>query len=223
MNTYSHSLNELVDLVHVLLSEGGCAWDRSQTHTTLVRYLLEETYELIEAIEHGSVEDLQEELGDVLYQVLFHAEIAAQSQHEGFNIFDVASRVEQKMRSRHPHVFVDPHQHNKDDVVEIWEKQKHQEKSHRTCVFDGIPAQLPALLRGQKMVERAQRMKDSPSHGGVMFSESACPTQDELGNIFLEGLAYAASQGWDAEQALHQALDQFASVVHASEPECMKE
>ncbi len=127
-----------------LRAPGGCAWDREQTHGSLVQYLLEESYELVDAIEAGDDAELIEELGDVLYQVLFHADIAAEDGR--FTLEDVAAHMTAKMVSRHPHVFGDVVADTPDAVIANWEVLKAVEKSHRTSVLDGIPDRMPSLL-----------------------------------------------------------------------------
>lgn len=113
-----------------------CAWDREQTHESLAKFLTEESQELVEAIESGDRENLLEELGDVLYQVLFHADIAASAPSEGFNIEDVARAVRLKMERRHPHVFGDEVAETAEEVSANWQKWKAAEKAARTSPFD---------------------------------------------------------------------------------------
>ncbi|MCU1523930.1 MAG: nucleoside triphosphate pyrophosphohydrolase, partial [Microbacteriaceae bacterium] len=148
-------LDELIAVLARLRAPGGCAWDREQTHESLVRHLIEETYELVDAIESGSRDELFEELGDVLYQVIFHADIAASSEGEGFDIEDVAAHMTAKMVGRHPHVFGDTTAETADDVVAIWDDLKAAEKPHRTSVLDGIPQGMPALALADKLIGRA--------------------------------------------------------------------
>src|SRR3954447_5595027 len=133
-------LDELVAVMARLRAPGGCPWDADQTHESLVQYLIEETYELIDAIETGDRDELLEELGDVLYQVLFHADIAAHTAGEDFDIQDVAAHMTAKMVGRHPHVFGDRKAETADDVVAFWDDLKAEEKPHRTSVLDGVPS-----------------------------------------------------------------------------------
>src|SRR6185437_325206 len=120
-------LDELVAVMARLRGPGGCPWDADQTHESLVQYLIEETYELVEAIETGNRDDMLEELGDVLYQVLFHADIAAHTPGEDFDIQDVAEHMTQKMVGRHPHVFGDRVAETPDAVMEFWDDLKRRE------------------------------------------------------------------------------------------------
>ncbi|WP_051224272.1 MazG family protein [Pseudoclavibacter soli] len=216
------ALDGLVDTVDQLLREGGCPWDREQTHESLAKYLLEETYETLDAIESddGSPEATQalvEELGDVLYQVLFHARLA---QTEGrFDIDDVARAVDQKMRARHPHVFGDaegnrPVAETADDVVGIWDAAKAREKSSRTSVLDGIPQALPALSLADKLIGRAHKLGllDASVPGAVPVTD-----EDDLGKLLLAIVASAKAAGLDSERALRTTLRGFADEIHAAE------
>lgn len=157
-------LEELIATLHRLRAPGGCVWDREQTHQSLAQYLIEETHELVEAIEVGSKDDLIEELGDVLYQVLFHADLASETAGERFGIEEVAQRMTAKMVSRHPHVFGD--QTTQDaldfrsgaDVVAVWDELKKADKPNRTSVLDGIPQGMPSLALATKLVGRARKI-----------------------------------------------------------------
>ncbi|HUG51714.1 MAG TPA: MazG family protein, partial [Terrimesophilobacter sp.] len=154
----TNKLDDLIAIMATLRAPGGCAWDREQTHESLVRYLVEETYELIDAIESGNRDELLEELGDVLYQVVFHADIASHTAGEGFDIQDVADHMTRKMVGRHPHVFGDRVATTADDVVAIWDDLKAAEKPDRTSVLDGIPRSMPALALADKLVGRARKV-----------------------------------------------------------------
>ena len=134
MSNYPH-LERLIETMSQLRGEAGCEWDREQTHESLVRFLIEETYELVDAIESGDREGMKEELGDVLYQLLFHADIAASSD-DSFTIDDVAQATDEKMRRRHPHVFGDKEVAGVEDIEANWQKIKAEEKKHRESVLD---------------------------------------------------------------------------------------
>jgi MazG family protein len=202
-------MDELIATLERLRAPGGCAWDRDQTHASLVQYLVEECAELVEAIESGSDEELVEELGDVLYQVLFHADIAAE---EGrFTLEDVAEHMTQKMVGRHPHVFGDVVADTPDAVVANWDAIKAVEKAHRTSVLDGIPAGMPALALADKTLGRAAKV-------GVAVSPGAVPTtEEELGAQLLALVAGARDAGLDAERALRSALRRLRGEVVAAE------
>lgn len=144
---------DLVTVVDRLLAEdGGCVWNRAQTHATLARYAVEESYELVDAIDDGDPDDVREELGDVLYQVVLHAGIAERAGE--FTLEDVAAGVRDKMVRRHPHVFGDETADTVDDVVRVWRAAKAAEKSARTSVLDGVPRAMPPLERAVKLLER---------------------------------------------------------------------
>lgn len=196
-------LDELIAVTARLRAPGGCPWDADQTHASLVQYLIEETYELVDAIETGSRDDLLEELGDVLYQVLFHADLAAHTPGEDFDIQDVAAQMTAKMVGRHPHVFGDRVAETADDVVGFWDELKRDEKPHRTSVLDGIPQGMPALALADKLLGRAHKV-------GLLEADAAGPIpmtgEDELGPLLLAIVASAKAQGLDAERALRTAL-----------------
>ncbi len=188
------SLVELTAVMARLRRE--CAWKAGQTHTSLVRYLLEETWETVEAIETGDAAHLREELGDLLLQVWFHAEIAAQDGE--YDIEDVAGDLVAKLVRRNPHVFApdgagpsDP-----ESINEQWERIKATEKQ-RSGLMDGVPEDLPALLRAVKALERLERTG----------RPVALPTgSDDLGDRLLVLVAEAHREGIDPEQALRAAV-----------------
>lgn len=198
-------LEELIATLEQLRAPGGCAWDAEQTHASLVRYLIEETYELVDAIESGSDAELVEELGDVLYQVVFHSDIAAA---EGrFTLEDVAAHMTAKMVGRHPHVFGDRIAETADDVVAMWDDLKRAEKPARTSTLDGVPQGMPSLLLADKLLGKTT--VDAPAL--TWASEQA------LGAELLGIVAAARAQGLDAERALRAALRELQSDIRASE------
>ncbi|MEO7006919.1 MAG: MazG family protein [Terrimesophilobacter sp.] len=194
-------LEDLIAIMARLRAPGGCAWDREQTHESLVRYLVEETYELVEAIESGNRDELLEELGDVLYQVVFHADIASRTPGEEFDIQDVAAHMAQKMVGRHPHVFGDTVAETAEDVVAIWDDLKAVEKPGRTSVLDGIPQSMPALALADKLVGRAAKAGATVPVGSLPAT-----TEAELGQHLLGIVVSAKAQGWDTERALRGTL-----------------
>ncbi|MEO5919518.1 MAG: MazG family protein [Pseudolysinimonas sp.] len=202
-------LDELVATMHKLRAPGGCVWDRDQSHASLVQYLVEETYELIEAIESGGREELIEELGDVLYQVIFHADIEAEA--GGFTLEDVAAHMTAKMIARHPHVFGDVVAETPDDVVATWDRVKALEKAHRSSTLDGIPMAMPALALADKLLGRAGKL-------GVGREFAPIPaTEVELGEQLLGMVAAARVAGLDSERALRGALRALQDDVRAAE------
>jgi XTP/dITP diphosphohydrolase len=151
------ALRALNEVVEQLRAPGGCPWDREQTHRSLRPYLLEETYEVLEAIDRGDSATLREELGDLLLQVLMHSAIAMEDE-DGFDIGDVADGVRAKMIHRHPHVFGDVAVDGPAGVVVNWEKLKTVEKRERLSLLDGVPAALPALAHAQGVQKRPARV-----------------------------------------------------------------
>ena len=159
----SHRFQKLTDLMAALRAPNGCPWDRKQTHESLKPYLLEETYEVLETIDHQDRPKLSEELGDVLLQVLFHSQIAAEA--GAFTIDDVLERLADKLVRRHPHVFPnggqDPVPTNTEQVLARWEDIKRAERQAEgrpESVLDGVPQTLPALLRAYQIQARASRV-----------------------------------------------------------------
>jgi XTP/dITP diphosphohydrolase len=201
--TLHPKLEELIAVLARLRAPGGCAWDREQTHESLVQYLIEETHELVEAIESGSREDLIEELGDVLYQVIFHSDLAAHTPGEEFTIEDVAAAMTAKMVGRHPHVFGDTTAETAEDVIAVWDDLKKVEKPGRTSVLDGIPQGMPSLALASKVLGRAEKL-------GLIDGDAppaiAVADEDELGSLLLAIVSSARAGGLDAERALRTTL-----------------
>lgn len=195
-------LIELVEIMARLRTE--CGWKAAQTHRTLARHLLEETYETIEAIEAldhgGSPEHLCEELGDVLLQVYLHAAIAAEAGE--FDIDDVARGLKEKMVHRNPHVFGDVEETDPARINETWELLKASEKQ-RTGLLQGIPPHLPALSRAAKVLDRLER-------AGTPWRPADPAEIDEVGDRLLLLVAEARERGVDAEQALREAVRRVA-------------
>ena len=211
-------LDRLVAVMARLRGPGGCPWDAEQTHASLVRYLVEETAELVEAIETHDVAAMREELGDVLYQVLFHADLASATPGEGFDVEDVARDTAAKMIGRHPHVFGDAEAADADAVVEVWEAQKRREKADRTSVLDGVPMTMPSLLLAEKLVGRAARAGLE-----VRPSRAVPDDEDALGDELLDTVVAAAARGLDAERALRAALRRFTAAIREVEAESAPE
>ena len=160
----------LVEIMRRLRGPGGCPWDAEQTHETLKRYLLEETYEVMEAIDAGSPDLLQEELGDLLLQPVFHAAIA--EERGEFSIADVVRSINDKLLRRHPHVFGDMIIESSRAQVDNWEKIKKSEKGEeRASALSGVPPHLPALLKAQKLTEKAARVGFDWEHVDQVFAK----------------------------------------------------
>lgn len=208
-------LDELIEVMAKLRGPGGCPWDAEQTHESLIRYLLEETYELIDAIEAGDRDDMIEELGDVLYQVIFHSDLAAHTPGEEFTLEDVAERMSAKMVGRHPHVFGgDRTADTADEVMTFWDDLKKAEKPGRTSTLDGVPQAMPALLLADKLLGKAERLEVVDVGGPAPFPFAS---EDELGAVLLAMVASARSQGLDAERALRSRLRDLQADIREAE------
>lgn len=227
MNQNGEAIEELIGIMNRLLGEGGCPWDREQTHESLVRYLIEETYEVIDAINQGNMDELSNELGDLLLQIVFHAALA---EREGKFIFaDVARMVSRKMVDRHPHVFGSMHLETADDVLDNWEGFK--KKEGKKYLLEGIPQGLPALLRAEKMQEKAARVGfDWPDVKGALskFQEEVeelvqadkqVDKFEETGDLIFALVNIARLEGIEPEQALQAANNKFARRFHYIEQE----
>jgi XTP/dITP diphosphohydrolase len=214
----------LLDAVAVmdrLRSPGGCPWDAAQTHQSLVEYLVEETYEVVEAIETEDDADLREELGDLLLQVLFHARIAQEREGAAWGIDEVADSLVVKLVSRHPHVYGSATAASPQDVEASWERLKAREKG-RASVTDGIPPGLPALVLAAKLLSRSGKggvvvpLPDSAvSRAGAALQGVA--GDSGLGEVLLALVAAARAKGWDAETALRAAVRRHRAAIRAAE------
>lgn len=198
-------LVRFVDVMRRLREE--CPWDARQTHRSLVQYLIEETGETVEAIESGDAEHLREELGDLLLQVVFHATIAAEN--DDFTLADVARGVADKLITRHPHVFADAEAPVDADAT--WEQRKAIEKG-RTSALEGIPEQLSALARAQKVISRT-RSRQVP-----VDLDTTPVTADQVGSEVLTLVQRAQAAGIDAEQAVRDALRGLEADIRTAEP-----
>ncbi len=145
-----------VEIMRKLRSEQGCPWDRKQTHQTLKSYLIEEAYELMEAIDENDPEKMKEELGDLLFQIVFHAQLADEKGE--FNIRDVLESINQKMVSRHPHVFGSDRLDTAEQVLKRWDEFKKKEGKLKDSLLEGVPKAMPSLLRAKKVQERASKV-----------------------------------------------------------------
>lgn len=212
--TEPSAVDELIAIMAKLRAPGGCPWDAEQTHDSLIKYLIEETYELIDAIESGNRDDMIEELGDVLYQVLFHADIASTTPEENFTIQDVAAHMSAKMISRHPHVFGDRTADTAEDVMEFWDDLKKAEKPGRTSTLDGIPQSMPALALADKLLGKADSVGLPPQH---LPDAPLWENEDEIGSVLLSIVSSAKAQGFDAERALRIRLRELQEDIREAE------
>ena len=198
----SAELSPLIELVEIMARlRAECGWKAAQTHRTLARHLHEETYETLEAIEAGDPDHLREELGDVLLQVYLHAAIASPAGE--FDIEDVARGLVEKMVRRNPHVFGDVQETEPARINEAWEALKAEEKQ-RTGLLDGIPAELPALSRAAKVLDRLER-------AGRPLPAARPGEAGDLGDRLLVLVAEARESGVDPEQALRDAVRRVSS------------
>lgn len=192
-------LLRLVEVMDRLRSPGGCPWDAEQTHQSLIKYLLEESYEFIDAIETNDRAGMREELGDVLLQVYFHSRIAQDHPTDPFTIDDVAGAIADKLISRHPHVFENLEVGGTDEIIENWEAIKAREKG-RTSPVDGIAMSQPALPLVAKILYRAEKF-------GVEVDVDDYPTtvkatEESVGAALASVIAWAQENGIDPENAL---------------------
>lgn len=199
------AVSDLVAVVDRLLDPvGGCVWNREQTHSTLARYAVEEAYELVDAIDSGDDDELREELGDVLYQVVLHAGLA-----ESFDLEDVAADARDKMVRRHPHVFGDEHADTVEDVVRVWRAAKAAEKSGRRSLFDGVPRAMPPLERAVKLLERLEERGDADAVVASVVSGTPAASgavDPAWGATVLASVAAARTAGIDPVASLRAAV-----------------
>ena len=215
------NLERLIEIIEILRSENGCKWDREQTHYTLRRNMLEEAYEAVDAIDDNDAKHLKEELGDVLLQVVLHAQIAKEEKE--FDIEDVAKGISDKLVHRHPHVFGDVKVSSTDEILDNWEKLKKEEKPHRTSIMDGISKAQASLMSAQKISKKAVNVGfEWPNEDSLYdcvlseikeFKEATTPEnkEEELGDILFAVVNLARWNKIDAEQALLKANKKFIS------------
>lgn len=211
--------NELVDIVKRLRND--CPWDRIQTHLSLRRCLLEETYEVLEAIDSGNMQELKKELGDLLLQVVFHANIAEEKNE--FTLKEVIESETKKLIDRHPHVFGDAKVSGSDEVKRNWEMLK--KKEGRKSVIDGIPEELPALLKAYRIQEKASKTgfdwKDerpvfekileevNELRTNIETGKSQDEIEDEFGDVLFSVVNYARFMKINPEDALRRTVKKF--------------
>ncbi|GAB2851520.1 hypothetical protein GCM10027024_29020 [Microbacterium insulae] len=188
-----------------------CVWTQQIDHRALVPYLVEESAELIDAVEEDDRAELREELGDLLWQVLFHAEIASRDAEDPFDIDDVARGLTEKMVRRHPHVFGDAVARTPEEVLVHWNAAKAAEKSARTSVLDGVSDRMPPLALAQKLLGKAAAV-------GVAVEPADGPSSEaELGDALLALVVMARAHGWDAERALRERLRALSADIRSAE------
>jgi len=212
---HGSELLRLVEVMDRLRSPGGCAWDAEQTHQSLIKYLLEESYEFIDAIESDDRAGMREELGDVLLQVYFHSRIAQDHPTEPFTIDDVAGAIADKLIGRHPHVFAGLEVSGTEEIIENWEAIKAKEKG-RTSPIDGVAMSQPALSLVSKLIYRADKYGaplDLPK-----YQSKAEATEDSVGRALASVIAWAYEHEIDPELALRaQARAMIAQLARSEE------
>lgn len=194
-----YTFDDLMDIVKTLRGENGCEWDKAQNHDSLLRYLIEESYEYIEAARKRDYEMMADELGDVLLQVALHAQIG--EEEKTFKIDDVLNAVCKKMIYRHPHVFSNVKADSVDEILKNWEELKKKEKGEKTDkqILESVSKELPALIRAQKVVEKSKKMKNIKN-----FSSFDKETIDKLHKMLDNNIELTA--GVNKSELIGQAL-----------------
>jgi tetrapyrrole methylase family protein/MazG family protein len=215
-------LDELVVIMATLRSEKGCPWDREQTRESLKPFLIEETYEVLEAIDDGDPDKIREELGDLLFQIIFHAQIG--KERNEFDIHGVIHGISEKMRARHPHVFGEEQYDTAGEVLERWEEHKKKEGKLRESVLDGVPKELPSLLRAHRVQDRASRVgfdwdkvedvfekveEEIKEFRTALREKDRREIENEMGDIFFALVNISRFIGINPEDALRKTISKF--------------
>ncbi len=218
------NLPDLIALMAKLRGQDGCPWDRKQTTESLKPFLIEECYEVLDALDEGSPEKIKEELGDLLFQIVFHARIAEEQGH--FSLQDVITTNIEKMTRRHPHVFGDARLSTDKEVLANWEEIKKKEKGYeqRKSILEGVPLHLPSLLRAHSIQERAARVgfdwsriddalpkldEEIAEFKEALKQEDASGIEEELGDIFFMLVNLSRFLGVNPENALRKTISKF--------------
>lgn len=230
--------DRLIDIMDRLRGNEGCPWDLEQTRESLKPFLIEETYEVLEALDEDNPEKIKEELGDLLYQIIFHARIA--SEKGEFNIYDVIAKIHDKMIRRHPHVFAEEKAENSEKVLKRWEEIKRSEENNigRKSVLDGVPNELPSLLRAHRLQERASRVGFDWEHIDQVFEKveeemeefkiafsqkKIMEMENELGDLLFALVNIARFIEVNPEDALRKTISRFIKRFRYIEDEISKE
>lgn len=215
-------IERLIEIVATLRSENGCQWDREQTHKSLRPNMLEEAYEAVDAIDNGDILNLREELGDVLLQVVLHAQIA--KDNGNFDIEDVAKELANKLIHRHPHVFGNKKVNTTEEILNAWDELKKEEKINRKSILDGISKSQSALMSAQKISKKVVKVgfewdsidslkkcikSEYKEFEEAVESKDFDKMEDEMGDIFFATVNLARWHKIDAEQALLRANKKF--------------
>lgn len=215
-----YNFGDLIEIVRILRSPNGCMWDREQTHKSIRRNFIEETYEVVEAIDTDNKELLKEELGDVLLQVVFHASI--EQDNNVFDINDVADGICKKLIYRHPHVFGSKNAGSTDEILTNWDALKQKEKNQKTVTdsLNSVAKSLPALIRAEKVQKKAskagfdwqnvEQTMDKVREELVEISQASAENiSEEVGDMIFAAVNVARHLGVEPEQALEKATDKF--------------
>jgi tetrapyrrole methylase family protein/MazG family protein len=217
-------LNELIEIMAALRSEKGCPWDREQTRESLKPFIVEEAYEVLEAIDEKNPEAIKEELGDLLFQIVFQCRIA--EERGEFGMAEVIEKIGKKMIARHPHVFGDADYKTAEEVLVHWEAQKKREGKQRESILDGVPKTLPSLLRAHRLQDRASRVgfdwekvedvlpkleEELNEFRAALRRKKQEEIEDELGDIFFVLVNISRFVGINPEDALRKTISKFIS------------
>jgi tetrapyrrole methylase family protein / MazG family protein len=222
MSELAKAFLELADLVARLRRPGGCPWDARQTEDTLKTYLLEEAYEVVDAIERGTPEDVCHELGDLLFQILFLATMAEEKGR--FDLLRVIREITLKMIHRHPHVFGDSKVASAEEVAEKWEKLKKKERSlpaSSTDLLEGVPSNMPALLRAHRLTERGARIRSGDADVRarvrelfddffkILAENDHEMMKSKMGDLLFSLAGLCRQEGLNAEYVLREANERY--------------
>ncbi len=226
----------LIEIMERLRSPDGCPWDREQTNQSIKPYLIEETYEVVDAIDENDPEKLKEELGDLLFQIIFHAQIAKEKGE--FDIHDVIEVISKKMISRHPHVFGDKDFKTSEEVLRQWDERKKEEGKQRESILDGIPSHLPALMRAHGIQLRVSKIgfdwkelrdvlrkldEELMEFRLAIQKNDKSEIEDELGDIFFVLVNISRFVDINPEEALRKTISKFISRFRYIEKRVLKE
>ncbi len=215
---------ELLNIMEALRSEKGCPWDKEQTRESLKPFIVEEAYELIEAIDESAPEKIKEELGDLLFQIVFQCQLAKEKNE--FELSDVIGKIVKKMIARHPHVFGEANYKTTAEVLVHWEEQKKLEGKLRESILEGVPAALPSLLRAHRLQDRAARVgfdwekvedvlkkldEELKEFKEALKTKKQDEIEDELGDIFFMLVNISRFIGINPEDALRKTISKFIS------------
>jgi tetrapyrrole methylase family protein/MazG family protein len=224
MSETLNSLSKLIKITNTLMGDDGCPWDKVQTRESLKPYLVEETYEVLEALDTNDPEKIKDELGDLLYQILFHSKIS--SLKGEFDFRDVIDNLSEKMVRRHPHVFKEGKLNTPDQVIEQWEeiKKKENNKANQKSILDSIPINLPSLIKAQKLQKKAAKEgfdwdqindvfdkldEEIKEFKEAVLKKTPADIQSEIGDIIFVITNIAKFYKIDAEEALRSTNNKF--------------